>query len=99
MQCDELMRALNDYVDGRIGSAVCRTLAKHLADCPACRLMVDNIRQTIVLYRRFEPVAMPEGSHERVRTVMRARWTGPFDRGPKEPVACDALCSNPGERS
>ncbi len=74
MQCKELFGALNDYVDGETQSALCRELQKHLADCDPCRIVIDNIRQTITLCRAGQAVALPAGVHERLRSILRRQW-------------------------
>jgi predicted anti-sigma-YlaC factor YlaD len=74
MSCEELLDALNDYVDGETRSALCQTLQEHLADCDPCRIVVDNIRQAIMLYRIGQTVEIPVGFHERLCDVVRRRW-------------------------
>jgi predicted anti-sigma-YlaC factor YlaD len=74
MKCQELLEALNDYVDGETQSALCRAIQEHLADCNPCRIVIDNIRQTITLYRVEEAVLLPAGLHERVCSIMQRGW-------------------------
>jgi predicted anti-sigma-YlaC factor YlaD len=78
MKCPELLGALNDYVDGETQSALCRMLQKHLADCKSCRVVIDNIRQTITLYRAGEAMRLPTGLHEQIRSIMHDRWAAQF---------------------
>jgi predicted anti-sigma-YlaC factor YlaD len=74
MKCQEFLAALNDYVDGETQSALCQALEGHLADCNPCRVVIDNIQQTITLYRAGERMPLPEGLHDRIRSIMRTRW-------------------------
>jgi predicted anti-sigma-YlaC factor YlaD len=74
MKCDELLGAVNEYLDGETRSALCEAFHEHLADCHPCRLVIDNIRQTITLYRAGEKMALPPGLHERLCAIMRERW-------------------------
>ena len=74
MRCDALLSALNDYLDGDTRDVLCQAIRQHLAGCPACRVVIDNLRQTITLYRAGEAVSMPEGLHQRIREVLRRRW-------------------------
>jgi predicted anti-sigma-YlaC factor YlaD len=74
VQCTELLGALNDYVDGQTQSALCRALREHLLDCKGCRIVVDNIRQTITLYRAGDAAPLPAGLHHRLSAIMRQRW-------------------------
>ncbi len=75
MKCQELLDTLNDYVDGETQSALCEALREHLAECNPCRIVIDNIRQTITLYRAGEAMPLPDELHEKLRSLMRARWS------------------------
>ena len=46
----------------------------HLVDCHPCQIVIDNIRQTIVLYRNGQALPLPDGLHERLRAIMGERW-------------------------
>ena len=78
MNCEEILAALNDYVDGLQDTAICSALEKHLADCNPCRLVVDNIRQTITLYKSGRPVELPDELHERLHCMLREQWKTKF---------------------
>ncbi len=85
MKCRELLSALNDYVDGETQSALCRALQEHLADCNPCRVVIDNIHQTITLYRAGEVMPLPAGLHENIRSIMKNHWAArvPLGGGPR----------------
>lgn len=78
MKCEELLAALNDYVDGEQRSALCQALQEHLADCNPCQIVVDNIRQTIKLYREGEEVPLPAALHDQLRNLLRQQWARKF---------------------
>jgi predicted anti-sigma-YlaC factor YlaD len=78
MKCQELLGALSDYVDGETQSALCQALQEHLAGCNPCRVVIDNIRQTITLYRMNEEIPVPPGLHEQLRAILRRRWAAKF---------------------
>lgn len=78
MNCDELLRALNDYVDDETALALCREFAEHLKGCNPCQIVVDNIRQTIQLFRAGKPHPMPPEFEERFRRALRERWKAKF---------------------
>lgn len=73
MNCGELLQALNDYVD-RQQSSLCQALEEHLLDCNPCRMVIDNIRQTITVCRAAEIGPMPAARHEQFREILRKRW-------------------------
>lgn len=80
MTCEELLKALNEYVDGAEITELCDEFAQHLAGCDPCQVVVDNIRQTISLYRAGEPYPMPQGFQERLQSTLQARWEQKFGR-------------------
>ena len=78
MKCEELLAMLNEYVDGTVDPAVCAEFAQHLAGCNPCQVVVDNIRQTITLYKDGQPYAMPVPFRERMHDVLRRKWREQF---------------------
>jgi len=74
MNCAELLATLNQYVDGDLEPGICDTLQEHLKGCNPCQIVVDNIRQTIRLYKAGEPYALPAALHERLSSTLRERW-------------------------
>ncbi len=40
-----------NFIDDELDEATCRELKKHIAACPKCRIYVDSVRKTIVLYK------------------------------------------------
>jgi anti-sigma factor RsiW len=61
---------LSDYVDGELEAALCAELEAHLADCPDCRVMVDTLRKTIVLYRSQAQADLPSDVQARLYKVL-----------------------------
>jgi hypothetical protein len=82
LKCEDLFKTLNDYVDGEFEPAVCEQFEGHLADCNPCQV-VDNIRQTIRLYRAREPCEFPAKREQTPHDARRRKWT---ERFPARPV-------------
>ncbi|MCS7167768.1 MAG: zf-HC2 domain-containing protein [Gemmatales bacterium] len=80
MTCEELLRLINEMVDGELDLTVaeCRQFAEHLAQCNPCQVVVDNIRKTIQLYRAGEPFPLPEPLQRRLLEALRRRWQERF---------------------
>ncbi len=78
MTCDELLKALNEYVDDPTILAVYEEFSDHLAGCHPCQVVVDNIRKTIALYKAGEPYAMPAGFQNRLHEALREKWSQKF---------------------
>jgi RNA polymerase sigma-70 factor (ECF subfamily) len=79
MKCEELLAALNQYVDGEIEPGLCDSFERHLTDCNPCQIVVDNIRQTIRLYKAEEPFELPPALHHRLARLLRERRKGKID--------------------
>jgi hypothetical protein len=79
MTCEELLIALNEYVDDEASLAVCEEFAEHLAGCNPCQVVVDNIRQSIALYKAGQPYPMPAGFEARLKESLLKRWQRKFN--------------------
>ena len=78
MKCDDLLKALNEYVDGHLDPGVCEKFEAHLAGCNPCQIVVDNIRQTITLYRAGQVYELPPDFHQSLRSTLKERWKKQF---------------------
>jgi anti-sigma factor RsiW len=83
-KCSELLALLNEYVDGKADPAICKELEGHLAKCNPCRVVVDNVRKTITLYRDNEPCDLPEPFRKRLHACLREHWKKPAKAGKKQ---------------
>ncbi|MDZ7361687.1 MAG: zf-HC2 domain-containing protein [candidate division KSB1 bacterium] len=63
----QIFNKVCDFIDGELDEATCEELKKHLAACPRCRIYVDSVRKTILLYQVKEaPRKMPAASRRRL---------------------------------
>ena len=74
MKCQDLLKLLNVYVDGTVDPAICEEFEKHMAGCNPCQVVVDNIRQTITLYKEGQPYELPVQFRQRLHSALRERW-------------------------
>ena len=76
MKCDNLLKMLNDYVDGDIDPGICADLEEHLEHCDPCSVVVDNIRNTIKLCQDEEVIyEIPLRFREELHDSLRRKWT------------------------
>jgi anti-sigma factor RsiW len=59
VKCKEVLDKLSEYVDDEARDELCRAIEEHLALCRGCRIEVDTIRKTILLYHDDGPAEMP----------------------------------------
>lgn len=74
MKCEELLAMLNEYVDGSVDPAICDAFKEHLAGCNPCQVVVDNIRQTITLYKEGQAYELPVVFRERLHESLGQHW-------------------------
>jgi anti-sigma factor RsiW len=74
MKCEELLKQLNEYVDGTVDPAICKEFEQHMAGCNPCQMVVDNIRKTITLYKAGQPYELPGPFRERLHETLRQHW-------------------------
>jgi predicted anti-sigma-YlaC factor YlaD len=49
--CDSVLNQLSDFIDEDAREELCQAILEHLSRCPDCRVKVDTLRKTIVLYQ------------------------------------------------
>ena len=50
--CQDVVELLTDYLEGTLDPATTAAVEAHLAGCDACRIYVDQFRETIALLGR-----------------------------------------------
>ena len=73
-----MLETLNEYVDGTLDPSICEHFQKHLAGCNPCQIVIDNVRQTVTLYKAGKPYAIPLRCRERLHKTLRERWKSCF---------------------
>jgi predicted anti-sigma-YlaC factor YlaD len=68
--CQEIKQQLSAYLDGELDRAVCAEIERHLSGCENCRVLVDTLNRTILLYREYGPTAVPSGAHARLIRIL-----------------------------
>lgn len=58
-ECRKLLKDLSDYVDGELDEALCVEIERHMEECDNCRVVVDTLRKTVLLYHHLPPEPMP----------------------------------------
>lgn len=65
LTCQEVLDQLSDYLDAEARAELVGEVEQHLGVCVHCRIEVDTLRRTILLYRQEERVVLP--AHLNVR--------------------------------
>lgn len=68
--CKHLKSQLSGYIDGELDESLCAEIEKHLSGCDKCRIVVDTLKKTVMLYREAPPETVPAPVHERLIKVL-----------------------------
>lgn len=75
MKCEEMIKQINEYIDGELDPSICDDFRNHLEECCPCRIMVDTIKNTITLYQKCpEECDLPPGLHKRLHESLSGNW-------------------------
>lgn len=64
--CHHLLDDLSDYLDGDASTAICAEIERHLATCDNCRVVVDTMNKTVLLYRDLPQPTLPDDVRTRL---------------------------------
>lgn len=65
-----MLDALSDFIDGELEERLCAEIEAHMRECPDCRVVVDTLRKTVLLYRSHGHAAMPQDVKSRLYAVL-----------------------------
>ena len=71
MTCHESRERLSELLDEALPARERAEVEAHLADCPECRRELEQLRATVSILRRVEPVRAPVGFVDRVMASVR----------------------------
>jgi anti-sigma factor RsiW len=71
----QVFKKVCEFIDGELDDATCEELKKHIAACPRCRIYVDTVRKTIVLYQvKDSPKKMPAATRKRLYAKLALKY-------------------------
>ena len=73
MNCQHLVEAVTEYLEGALAPAQRDRLDAHLAECPACERYIEQIRLTARATGRIGAEALSDEAVDRLSAVF-ARW-------------------------
>jgi anti-sigma factor RsiW len=69
--CEDILGTLSAYLDGELDEKLCAEIERHMSECGDCRIMVDTVRKTILLYRAYGHEDVPTDAKERLYAVLK----------------------------
>jgi predicted anti-sigma-YlaC factor YlaD len=59
VNCKEVLDQLSDFLDDEARAEMCRQIEEHLNRCGGCKVVVDTVKKTIMLYQGDGPAETP----------------------------------------
>ena len=67
LNCRDIMKNLNDFIDGELDGQICADIEAHIDACPDCQIVVNTLKKTVELCQRAEQeVELPEEVRHRL---------------------------------
>ena len=64
--CRDMLQDLSAYVDGELEESLCLAIEEHMRGCQNCRVVVDTLRKTVLLYHQLPQEPLPEDVETRL---------------------------------
>ena len=74
MDCNEVLEQLAEYLDDDAREELCRAINAHLTRCRDCRLEVDTVKKTIVLYQVDREIPLPASVFSGLESAMAKEY-------------------------
>ena len=74
MDCNEVLGQLSDYLDSEARAELCHAIEEHLARCHDCKVEVDTVRKTILLYQNESKAPIPVRVSAELESVMAREY-------------------------
>ena len=78
MDCQEVLDQLADFIDAETREELTRTIEEHLSNCRDCRVEVDTLRKTVILYHQADPsrvVKIPIRVSQELSTALASEYS------------------------
>ena len=72
MQCIEIRKRLDAWLDGELSGEMADSTMRHLEGCPACRLKAERLERIVAALDGLPPMAPPAGLSRKTLRAFRA---------------------------
>ena len=71
LTCQEMVELVTDYLEGRLDDASRARFEEHVAECDACTLYIEQMRETIVALGHIPPESVSREAEEELLAAFR----------------------------
>lgn len=65
-KCQDLIAELSLILDGKVSDEFCAEIKSYLGDCQDCQIVVNTLKQTVLLYRHLPQPIIPGDARKRL---------------------------------
>ena len=76
MKCNDFLKELSDYLDGRITEDLKTELDEHLHWCHECHVVMNTTKKTIEIYRDNQIYELPTSLRTRLHDAIMKKCRG-----------------------
>lgn len=73
ISCAEIYAHVCDNLDSKLDSEECRRLKAHIAECRNCTALLDSLKKTVTLYRKYPTPTLSTKATTELLAVIHAR--------------------------
>ena len=64
--CRGMLGELSDYLDRTLSDEFCQEIEQHMASCEDCRIIVDTLQKTVLLYQQLSKPEISDEARDRL---------------------------------
>jgi predicted anti-sigma-YlaC factor YlaD len=69
--CRHMLGDLSAYLDGEASDELCAEIESHMSGCEDCRVVIDTLRKTVLLYRDLPRPEVPDATRLRLYQALK----------------------------
>jgi len=74
VDCNSVLEQLSEYIDSEARQELCKAIAEHMSRCQDCRVFIDTVKKTIVLYQSGSGSEIPMRATEQLRAALAREY-------------------------
>ena len=74
VDCGDVREKLSEFIDDDLLDDVCRAINEHLTNCKDCKVSVDTLKKTIVLYQADRETKTPVAVNLRLQEALAREY-------------------------
>lgn len=71
LSCGKVYEHLCENMDAKLDSASCRRIKAHIKGCTNCAALLDSLKKTVFLYKKYPAPELPSRSRQKLFAVIK----------------------------